>query len=71
VASNPQSTKKKRHFRLSKDAEKWCEIYRTTGNNLEECKTFLDRKKMPAPLAPVPQEPWRVDQRRTDSDRDE
>jgi hypothetical protein len=26
---------------------------------------------MPPPVAPVPQEPWRVDQRRADSDRDE
>jgi hypothetical protein len=27
------------------------------GHNLEECKTFLDRKKMPPSAAPVPQEP--------------
>jgi hypothetical protein len=41
------------------------------GHDLEECKTFLDRKKMPPPATPVPQEPWRVDQRRVDSNNDE
>jgi hypothetical protein len=41
------------------------------GHDLEECKTFLDWKKMPPPAAPAPQEPQRVDQHRTDSDRDE
>jgi hypothetical protein len=27
------------------------------GHDLEECKTFLDWKKMPPPAAPTPQEP--------------
>jgi hypothetical protein len=34
--------KEKRPFRRPDDAEKWCEIYRTSGHDLEECKTFLD-----------------------------
>jgi hypothetical protein len=51
--------------------EKWCEIHCTTGPDLEECKTFLDWKKMPPPAAPAPQEPRRVDQRREESNGDE
>jgi hypothetical protein len=47
----------KRHFRRPDDAEKWFDIHRTVGHDLEECKTFLDRKKMPPPVAPAPQEP--------------
>jgi hypothetical protein len=39
------------------DTEKWCEIHHTSGHDLEECKTFLDHKKMPPPPAPVAQEP--------------
>jgi hypothetical protein len=27
------------------DVEKWCEIHRTTGHDLEECKPFLDQKR--------------------------
>jgi hypothetical protein len=46
----------------------WCEIYRTSGHDLEECKTFLDRKKMSPAAAPAPQEPQRVDQRSMDPD---
>jgi hypothetical protein len=40
-------------------------------HDLEECKTFLDRKKMPPPAAPVPQEPWRGDHHQEDFDGDE
>jgi hypothetical protein len=34
--------KEKRLFRRPDDAEKWCEIHRTSGHDLEECKSFLD-----------------------------
>jgi hypothetical protein len=44
-------------FRCPDDVEKWCEIHHTSGHNLEECKTFLYRKKMPPPVAQVAQEP--------------
>jgi hypothetical protein len=49
--------KEKRLFHRPANAEKWCEIHCTTGHDLEECKTFLDHKKMPPPVAPVAQEP--------------
>jgi hypothetical protein len=62
--------KEKRYFRTLDDAEKWCEIHHTVGHDLEECKTFLDQKKMPPLAAPVPQEPRRVDQHREESDGD-
>jgi hypothetical protein len=45
--------KEKRHFHRPDDVKKLCEIHRTTGHDLEECKTFLDRKKMPPPATPV------------------
>jgi hypothetical protein len=44
-------------FRRPDDIEKWCKIHRTLGHDLEECKTFLDHKKMPPPAAQVAQEP--------------
>jgi hypothetical protein len=49
--------KEKRPFRHPDDAKKWCEIYRTDKHDLEECKTFLDRKRVPPPAAPAPQDP--------------
>jgi hypothetical protein len=49
--------KEKMPFHRLDDAEKWCEIYRTSGHDLKECKTFLDCKKMPPPAAQVAQEP--------------
>jgi hypothetical protein len=49
--------KEKRPFRRPDDAEKWCEIHRTDGYDLEECKTFLDHKRMPPPAASTPQHP--------------
>jgi hypothetical protein len=44
-------------FRPPDDTEKWCEIHRTSGHDLEEYKTFMDRKKMPPPAVSVAQEP--------------
>jgi hypothetical protein len=49
--------KEKRPFRHPDDVEKWCEIHSTTGHDLEECKIFLDQKKIPPPPARVPQLP--------------
>jgi hypothetical protein len=57
-------------FRHPDDAEKWCEIHRTIGHDMEECKTFLDQKKMPPLVALAPQEARWVDQCRVDSDGD-
>jgi hypothetical protein len=54
--------KEKIPFRCPNDVEKWCEIHRTAGHNLEECKTFLNQKKMPPPAALALHEPQWVDQ---------
>jgi hypothetical protein len=54
----------------SEHKEKYYEIHHTTGHDLEERNTFLDRKKMSPPAAPVPQEPRWVNQRRVDFDID-
>jgi hypothetical protein len=43
--------KEKRSFHHLDDAEKLCEIHRTLGHDMKECKTFLDHKKMPPPQA--------------------
>jgi hypothetical protein len=63
--------KERRPFRHPDNAEKWCEIHCTDGYDLEECKTFLDRKKMPLPAASTPQDPRRGEHRREVSDGDE
>jgi hypothetical protein len=62
--------KEKRPFRRPDGAKKWCEIHRTDGHDLEECKTFMDRKKMSPPAAPAPQDPHRGEHHREISDRD-
>jgi hypothetical protein len=46
--------KEKRPFRHPDDAKKWCEIYHTATHDLDKCKTFLDRKRMPPPAALAP-----------------
>jgi hypothetical protein len=50
---------------------KWCEIHRTAGHDLIECKTFLDCKKMPSLAAPVAQEPRRGQHRQADPDNED
>jgi hypothetical protein len=63
--------KEKRSFQCPPNAENWCDIHRTIWHDLEECKTFLDRKKMLPPAASTPQEPHRGEHRRVDPDSDE
>jgi hypothetical protein len=63
--------KGKRPFRRSDDAEKWCEIHHTSGHDLEECQTFLDRKKMSPPVAPEPQDARRGEHRQANPPDDD
>jgi hypothetical protein len=60
---NKQSSgqKDKRSLKHPPDAEKWCDIHHTIGHDMEECRTFLDHKKMSPPVVPVPQEARRVE----------
>jgi hypothetical protein len=62
--------KEKRSFQRPIDVEKWCKIHRTAGHDLEECRTFLYRKKMPPP-ALVAQEPHRGQHHRADPDNED
>jgi hypothetical protein len=43
----PAEQKEKRPFHRPTDVEKWCEIHQAAGHDLEECKTFLNHRKMP------------------------
>jgi hypothetical protein len=63
--------KEKRPFRCPDDAEKWCEIHRTSGHDVKECKTFLDCKKTPPPTAQVAQEPRQAEHRRANPANDD
>jgi hypothetical protein len=63
--------KEKRSFKHPPDVGKWCDIHCTTCHDLEECKTFLDHKKMPPPATSVPQEARRGEHHRVDPDGDE
>jgi hypothetical protein len=58
------SYQKKRPFRCPDDAERWCEIHRTNGHDLKECKIFLDHKRMPPPAVSASQDPCRGEHRR-------
>jgi hypothetical protein len=63
--------KERKPFRSPDDIEKWCEIHRTDGHDPKECKTFLDRKRMPPPAALAPQDPHWGEHHRLTSDGDE
>jgi hypothetical protein len=65
------SQKERRPFRRPDSAEKWCEIHHTDGHDLEECKTFLDHKKMSPPAAQAPQDPRWGEHRQEISDGDD
>jgi hypothetical protein len=58
-------------FRHPDNTEKWCEIHHTSRHDLEECKTFLDHKKMPPPAAPVAQEPHQGEHRQANPAADD
>jgi hypothetical protein len=53
VNSNPRIRKRRGIFCRPDNVDKWYEIHRTSGHDLEECKTFLDHKKMLLPAVPV------------------
>jgi hypothetical protein len=53
------------------DVEKWCNIHRTTRNQLVECKTFLDSKKISPPAVLAPQGPQWGEHRWVDPNGDE
>jgi hypothetical protein len=63
--------KEQRPFWCPDDVKKWCEIHDTDVHDLEECKAFLDRKRMPPSVAPAPQDPRRGEHHRETSDGDE
>jgi hypothetical protein len=65
----PTDQKEKRSFRQPANVEKWCQIHRTVGHDLEECKMFLDLKKMQKKLAA--QEPRRGEHCRTNSNNED
>jgi hypothetical protein len=58
-------------FHRPADVEKWFEIHRTSRHDLEECKTFLDRKNMPPPATLVAQESRRGKHHRANLDNED
>jgi hypothetical protein len=42
----PTEQKENRLFYRPANAKRWCKIHHTTWHDMEECKTFLDLKKM-------------------------